>query len=379
MSKLFKLKQWLTTEETAKHLSNVLAEPVSEADVLKLGLDGHLRLSVNFANSVPAKKGNVIPLDEGSSHKYQNIFNLFGEEGISDNLKNKIYQKTQNAIKKYPNDSYAQFKIIASEYDVTIGHVMEIADIDILDGISIGSGLVLELDDSINNIEGVFDLPMIGSELIDVSWRFHLDALGIEVDGVNLNGTFVSASDNIIYQTQESFDDNRGYKTARDRQQYKLRKLQFNKSTNRRKDKLIALRQEKFEKLDEKWNRWCREDRYYPAGKLPDDSILVVRTTVITDFLNTLDIEAEPEHHHNAKPVVKRANDFNSCLSEMITRFIERNDYPPTPDIILHELKHKPPADHIINFSGNELSIDGAKPKKLDNVKRSIKSLLATS
>ena len=64
MSKLFKLKQWLTIGETAKHLSNVLSEPVSEADVLKLGLDEHLKLSINFTNGAPAKKGTVVSYQE---------------------------------------------------------------------------------------------------------------------------------------------------------------------------------------------------------------------------------------------------------------------------------------------------------------------------
>ena len=33
MSKLFKLKEWLTLEEAANHISNVLGEPVTLADI----------------------------------------------------------------------------------------------------------------------------------------------------------------------------------------------------------------------------------------------------------------------------------------------------------------------------------------------------------
>ena len=51
-SKLFKLKKWLTIPETAKHLSIMFGEEVQEADVLRLGLDRHLKLSVNFVNHV---------------------------------------------------------------------------------------------------------------------------------------------------------------------------------------------------------------------------------------------------------------------------------------------------------------------------------------
>ena len=56
-SKLFKRKEWLTIPETVKHLSIMFGEEVTEADVFRLGLDGHLKLSVNFVNHAHAKRG----------------------------------------------------------------------------------------------------------------------------------------------------------------------------------------------------------------------------------------------------------------------------------------------------------------------------------
>ena len=56
-SKLFNLKKWLTIEESAKYLSIMFDEDVSEADVLRLGLDKHLKLSVNFVNYAYALVG----------------------------------------------------------------------------------------------------------------------------------------------------------------------------------------------------------------------------------------------------------------------------------------------------------------------------------
>mgnify|MGYP000114209738 FL=1 len=59
MSKLFDLKEWLTLEETAKHLSNSLSEKVSVANVLQLALDEKLMLSVNIPSPchVSVRKG----------------------------------------------------------------------------------------------------------------------------------------------------------------------------------------------------------------------------------------------------------------------------------------------------------------------------------
>ena len=60
-SKLFKLKEWLTVPDAARHLSIVFGEEVSEADVLRLALDGHLKLSVYFVNYAKASCGKVVP------------------------------------------------------------------------------------------------------------------------------------------------------------------------------------------------------------------------------------------------------------------------------------------------------------------------------
>jgi hypothetical protein len=50
VKKLLKLKEWLTVPDAARHLSILFGEAVSEADVLRLALDGHLTLSVYFVN-----------------------------------------------------------------------------------------------------------------------------------------------------------------------------------------------------------------------------------------------------------------------------------------------------------------------------------------
>ena len=66
MSQLFKLKQWLSLDETAKHLSGVFSEPVSVADVLRFGIDRYLRLSAHFVNHAPACMGVSVPLEKAA-------------------------------------------------------------------------------------------------------------------------------------------------------------------------------------------------------------------------------------------------------------------------------------------------------------------------
>ena len=64
MSKLFKLKDWLTIAEAARHLSDAFTEPVTEADVLRLALDERLKLSVNFVNPVLVRLGTLVKKED---------------------------------------------------------------------------------------------------------------------------------------------------------------------------------------------------------------------------------------------------------------------------------------------------------------------------
>lgn len=60
MGKLHKFKKWLTVAETANYLTILLAEPVSEADVLHLAVEGEIDISVNFVNGVRARKMKAV-------------------------------------------------------------------------------------------------------------------------------------------------------------------------------------------------------------------------------------------------------------------------------------------------------------------------------
>ena len=50
--KLTELKRWLTVNDAASHLADVLDEDVTVADVLQLALEGRLTLSVRFLSPV---------------------------------------------------------------------------------------------------------------------------------------------------------------------------------------------------------------------------------------------------------------------------------------------------------------------------------------
>ncbi|WP_394146845.1 hypothetical protein [Shewanella atlantica] len=67
MSKIFKLKKYLTIEEAIRHLSESLEEPVSLADLYRLVLDKHLTMSARLINQAYVKSGQYINSQDGAS------------------------------------------------------------------------------------------------------------------------------------------------------------------------------------------------------------------------------------------------------------------------------------------------------------------------
>ena len=56
----FPLKEWLTLDRAARHLSAVFQEEVTEADILRFARQKHLTLSVYFPNLTKAKPGQIV-------------------------------------------------------------------------------------------------------------------------------------------------------------------------------------------------------------------------------------------------------------------------------------------------------------------------------
>jgi hypothetical protein len=126
MGKLFNLKQWLTVEDAAKHLSIVFGEDVSVADVFRLALDRELTLSVNFVNGAHGRPGVLVPIEEAP---YEEVLMLTGCELL------RIYggpRISTNGMESH----------------------------------------ILQLEKYVARLTGVWDLPMIGGERIEVDQMY---------------------------------------------------------------------------------------------------------------------------------------------------------------------------------------------------------------
>lgn len=210
MDKLFKIKQWLLLGDAAERLSKTFEERVTEADILQLALQGRLRLSANFVNGQTARPGTIVPYDKAKT-----------------------------------------FSVTPPGFD---------APEELLRGVQISQTEVFDFDDdSMIGVSGIWDLPMIGGECLDIEHRYHLLTGGPEVTGVVLDGVFVASSGGRVCQLQARFDKQRDGREG-----------------------------------------------FYPAGGLPDDVVIVVRPNALAEFEASLN-DSPPGPPSPDRPLATRA------------------------------------------------------------------------
>lgn len=138
MSKLLKLKEWLTLADAARHLSIMFEEEVSEADVLQLALLGQLRLSLNLVNFAVGKPARIVPLEDADLNVTR--------RGCP-HLRPQMQGLQLHELKSLPDE---------------IKRGVEGGLLDILpDGEVLEDERILQCQDSVWRLDGVMDLPMV--------------------------------------------------------------------------------------------------------------------------------------------------------------------------------------------------------------------------
>jgi hypothetical protein len=254
MSKLFKLKEWLTLEEAADYISAAIGEQVLIKDILRLALDKHLILSVDLVNHAYAKKGDIV-----------------GPEGV--------------ITGGMPAPWFAD---TLKEIAIKNGNDPEIAYQEIVLSLSLGDGLFLNRVDGLKSISGVWDLPLWGNEHLDILHKYQQLIDGPEVTLVCIDGTYVRRGD-IAYELQEDFDDNEFQEGSLAEGEKLERRIRQNNLDKNDAEKVMTKYEEKRKIYLKERADNPREHNYYPAGKLPDDVVYVVRTEEILRFLSSLD------------------------------------------------------------------------------------------
>jgi hypothetical protein len=248
MSKLLSLKEWVTVSEAARHLSGVCGEPVDEPDVLRLALDGHLTLSVNFVNHARVRRGTVVPLEKART-------NIIARD-LGNPIDKSVIDKLESAASAYGDDRELPLEVVEGLQDGSLIHF--VCDLHL------SENEFLHLEDTVVSVDGIWDLPMIGAERLDVEHRYQQLTGGPDVTLVVLDGAFVRSSDGSICQLQERFDTN-----------------EMKEITKQVREELVAKGVTQELKDPARSPNFNDPRNYFPAGALPADSVFVVRTSAL--------------------------------------------------------------------------------------------------
>lgn len=279
--KLLKFKEWVTLEEAVRHLSQMFEDEVYESDVLRLALDGHLTLSVNFVNGSQARRARVIPV-------HQALMNVYTREPLEGpSLGLKAMGVTLDDIDQLPEEIQAGLK------DGTLVLTPR--------GDTLNEDEVIQYDEKINSIWGVHDIPMIGAERLDIEHAYQGMTGGPELTAVNLTGAFVGSIRGELYQLQESFDSNEYQKGSQASLENIKDLIKTRKLGDKEAKKLLDEHREDRKQFLQKVDSQPRENNYYPAGGLPQDAPIVVRTAALRDLIERAadtDTSTAPSGHY---------------------------------------------------------------------------------
>lgn len=276
MSKLLKLKEWLTVKDAAKRLSISAGEDVTEADILRLALDGHLTLSMYFVNHTMARKGKIVPLRDTRWSFMPPLLEQPHTESLTD-----------ETVALYPDHLQKLWHETPSEERAKC--------IPMLSSLAIDANRFINLEDEITTLTDIWDLPFIGCEQLDVEHKYQSLTGGPEVTLEGLDGAFVSQGENTICQLQESWDQN-PYQAGSLAQLERLKEFIREKTVPAEKADDL-LQKHKAARVDflEKQRSQPRAQNFYPAGGLPRDGVLVVRTSALRELEEKLLDEDKPE------------------------------------------------------------------------------------
>lgn len=308
MSKLFKLKKWLTLNEAASHISNIIGERVTLVDIYRLSLDEQLQISAHFINGAKAKKGKFVKTED-IKFLGQEMGTAFGDE-------------------------------FAKEYSLPVNGEIKVSE-----------DRWVSLDSKVETITGVWDLGMVGSEALDIAHYHQQETSGVDISFNCLHGTFLKQGD-VVCQLQSVFYGNKP--DCRLTMQQLNEFVDCGKLTEEQRQELI----DEGEYLDDFSLREELTLSYQPSASLNDhDCDLIIKTNEVTRFIQSLEDKPQEARPQEVKPMtskqrttllvlfasmLKKANfDLNEKgITSKIRRATELNNTPISDETIRNILPH---------------------------------------
>jgi hypothetical protein len=228
LPKLYKLKKWLTLDDASKILSVELSEEVTIADLLQLGLEGHLTLSVNLFDSATAFVGEIknVPIDFSAEK------DAISEAPILEWKKARSWNDHDEYL------TFSNFKPITKTIWAKFNH------------------------EKVVSIQDVWDLPLTAGERISIEAMFQSQLGNMIEEKTNIDGTYLISPDKktVLLLCQNLNPELGLYKKDKD-------------------GKIV---------IDEDLKPKPNKKIYYPIGQLPEDAQIVVRPSSLDEFKKSL-------------------------------------------------------------------------------------------
>jgi hypothetical protein len=165
----------------------------------------------------------------------------------------------------------------------------------------------LTLSEEVTTLRGVWDLPMIGNEQLDIEHQYQGMTGGSGVTLQGLGGAFVEGRDGQICQLQEDYDGNE-YQAGSSAALEKLKQhIAEHDIVGAEADALLNQHKEQRKEFLGKRRAKPAKENYYPAGGLPEDAVIVVRTEALREF----------ERHSNDAPLPTSRAHVSDKLAKM--------------------------------------------------------------
>lgn len=264
--KLFKLREYLTVPEAAKQLSKMFEEDVSESDVLRLALDGRLTLSINFVNGAIVRRTKAIEWQDTDWMMFPMSPPRLDTSPLPPELTSGTLAcppKLQAMWDEIPEDEHRNYfpTLLCIEID----------------------NKLLKHENSITEIDGIWDLAMIGIERLDIEHQYQQLTGGPVVTRSTLSSAYIKNEQGVLHQIQEYFSDPLSKPQST---QDLLQNIAKNKISRFEANILLEKHYKEIGMDSKKWLIPKDElsDFYGAAEGLPSDCVLVVRTSALRDF-----------------------------------------------------------------------------------------------
>lgn len=204
--KFLKIKKWVGLDEAAERLTSIFEERITILDLIELGLSRDITLSVRlpYGEKFTARQMvfKEIPIVE--HHLEFFLFRKICEKSVDKSLsKEDAIEAYEDEFKEYLQDEFYKMRESLSR---NYGESYDEMTLETyLSTTKFGEYQYVTEPMYLNDV--IYDLPMIGAEVLDVERIYSINK-GYESKGlINIDGPFLQGKDGKLFNLMELFDD----------------------------------------------------------------------------------------------------------------------------------------------------------------------------